>query len=61
MLRAAFQQAYIPEFTDDASVMEAAGHNIQLVEGNRENIKLTTPEDLIMAEALIRSWNDSAS
>jgi 2-C-methyl-D-erythritol 4-phosphate cytidylyltransferase len=31
------------------------------VEGNRENIKLTTPEDLIMAEALIRSWNDSAS
>jgi 2-C-methyl-D-erythritol 4-phosphate cytidylyltransferase len=61
LLKEAFQQEYIPEFTDDASVMEAAGHNIQLVEGNRENIKLTTPEDLIMAEALIRSWNDSAS
>lgn len=60
-LKEAFQQEYIPEFTDDASVMEAAGHHIQLVEGNRENIKLTTPEDLVMAEALIRSWNDSGS
>jgi 2-C-methyl-D-erythritol 4-phosphate cytidylyltransferase len=42
-------------FTDDASVIEAFGHAITLVEGNRENIKLTTPFDLVVAEALLRS------
>ncbi|MCR5131002.1 MAG: 2-C-methyl-D-erythritol 4-phosphate cytidylyltransferase [Prevotella sp.] len=40
-------------FTDDASVVEAFGHEISLVEGNRENIKLTTPFDLTIAEALL--------
>ncbi len=40
-------------FTDDASVVEAFGHPITLVEGNRENIKLTTPYDLKIAEVLI--------
>jgi len=58
LLLEAFEQDYRAEFTDDAAVAEAAGHSIQLVEGNRENIKLTTPEDLIMAEALLRSWRD---
>jgi len=41
------------DFTDDASVFEAAGHKINLVKGNRENIKITSPEDLIIAEALL--------
>lgn len=41
------------EYTDDASVVEAYGHPISLVEGNRENIKITTPYDLKIAEALI--------
>lgn len=54
VIRHAFHQDYRPEFTDDASVVEAAGHDIQLVEGNRENIKITTPEDLVIAEALIQ-------
>lgn len=40
-------------FTDDASVVEAFGHDITLVEGNRENIKITTPYDLKIAEVLI--------
>ena len=40
-------------FTDDASVVEAFGYNITLVEGNRENIKITTPYDLKIAEVLI--------
>ena len=40
-------------FTDDASVVEALGHPIALVEGNRETIKLTTPYDLKIAEVLI--------
>ncbi|HAH24523.1 MAG TPA: 2-C-methyl-D-erythritol 4-phosphate cytidylyltransferase [Prolixibacteraceae bacterium] len=48
-----FSQAYDPGFTDDATVVERAGFNIHLVEGNRENIKITTPSDLIIAEALI--------
>ena len=48
----AFEQDYSVVFTDDASVAEAAGQEIFLVEGNRENIKITTPEDLIIAKAL---------
>ena len=40
-------------FTDDASVVEAFGFDITLVEGNRENIKITTPYDIIVAEAII--------
>ncbi|MFN9943956.1 MAG: 2-C-methyl-D-erythritol 4-phosphate cytidylyltransferase, partial [bacterium] len=46
LLRKAFLQDYKPEFTDDASVVEALGERVELVEGNRENIKITTPEDL---------------
>jgi 2-C-methyl-D-erythritol 4-phosphate cytidylyltransferase len=42
------------DFTDDASVVEAAGITIKLVEGSYENIKITTPEDLFIAEALLR-------
>lgn len=53
LLRRAFRQPYTPAFTDDATVVEAIGHPIALVEGNRENIKLTTPFDLTIAEALL--------
>ncbi len=53
LLKRAYDQNYIPEFTDDASVVEASGHPICLIPGNRENIKLTTPFDLKLAEALI--------
>ena len=49
----AYQQEYQNSVTDDASVVEQLGHNIYLVEGNKENIKITTPEDLKMAEVLI--------
>ncbi len=49
----AYQQEYQNSFTDDASVVEQLGHNIYLVEGNKENIKITTPEDLKMAEVLV--------
>lgn len=52
LLKESYRQPYREEFTDDASVVEAAGHHITLVEGNRENIKLTTPADLRYAEAL---------
>ena len=53
LLKAANRQPYNDGFTDDASVVESYGHTITLVEGNRENIKITTPYDLVVAEAII--------
>lgn len=53
LLKAANRQPYSDNFTDDASVVESYGHPITLVEGNRENIKITTPYDIVVAEALI--------
>lgn len=54
LLKAAYRQEYTPMFTDDASVVESYGHDITLVEGNRENIKITTPYDMRIAETLVR-------
>jgi 2-C-methyl-D-erythritol 4-phosphate cytidylyltransferase len=53
-IREAFRQNYDPTFTDDASVVEKAGFIIHMVEGNCENIKITGPTDLIIAEAFLR-------
>ena len=53
LLKKAYNQPYSSLFTDDASVVEALGETVRLVEGNRENIKLTTPFDLKIAEALL--------
>ena len=53
LLCSAYEQPYCEDFTDDASVVEALGHAVHLVEGNRENIKLTTPFDLVVAKALV--------
>lgn len=53
LLKAANKQPYNDGFTDDASVVEAFGFNITLVDGNRENIKITTPYDMKIAEVLI--------
>mgnify|MGYP000225399993 FL=1 len=55
LLKQAFKQPYSDNFTDDASVVEALGHKVTMVDGNRENIKLTTPFDLVVAEALIKN------
>jgi len=52
-LKAAYAAGFKPEFTDDASVYEHAGHPIHLVEGDLENIKITTPEDLLVARAFL--------
>ena len=52
LLRRAYEQTYTDMFTDDASVVETLGEKVYLVEGNRENIKLTTPFDLKLAELL---------
>ena len=53
LLRRAYEQRFIESFTDDASVVEALGEQVVGVEGNSENIKLTTPFDLMVAKTLI--------
>ena len=52
ILKAAYAQAYDTVFTDDASVVSRYGKSLSYVMGERLNIKITTPEDLIMAEAI---------
>ena len=54
LLKQAFNRPYQESFTDDASVVEALGCQVQMVEGNRENIKITTPFDLAVAETLMK-------
>ena len=58
-LRKAYEQPFSATFTDDASVMEAAGHKVTLVEGERENIKITTPSDMLIAEAIINAESET--
>lgn len=53
LLKRAYNQPYQDSFTDDASVVESLGCQVSMVEGNRENIKLTTPFDLKIAETLL--------
>jgi 2-C-methyl-D-erythritol 4-phosphate cytidylyltransferase len=57
LLKAANRQPYNDGFTDDASVVEAFGFDITLVDGNRENIKITTPYDLVLSEVLLQQTN----
>jgi 2-C-methyl-D-erythritol 4-phosphate cytidylyltransferase len=60
-MKNAFNQEYSSAFTDCASVMEKAGHKINLVEGNSENLKITTPEDLQYAELHFSAGSNSSS
>ena len=53
LLKKAYEQEFSVLFTDDASVVEAMGATVHLVDGNRENIKITTEFDLIVAERLL--------
>jgi 2-C-methyl-D-erythritol 4-phosphate cytidylyltransferase len=52
-IKLAYLQDFDPTFTDDATVLEKTGEKIHLVEGNRENIKITNPEDLFIAQTLL--------
>ena len=54
ILKKAYEQSFSPLFTDDASVVEALGTKIHLVEGNRENIKITTGFDIVLAETILK-------
>lgn len=59
VLRKAYSQTFSPLFTDDASVVETAGHKITLAEGEEQNIKITTPIDLTIAEAIIADRDEA--
>ena len=54
ILRAAYDTEFRTEFTDDASVVEFSGEKITLCEGEYNNIKITTPNDIILGEAIAR-------
>lgn len=53
LIKKAYLQEYKPEYSDDATVLENTGEKINLIEGNRENIKITNPEDLLISNALL--------
>lgn len=55
ILLPAFRQPYQEAFTDEATVVEAFGNAAYLIEGQKSNIKITTPEDMLVAEAMIRA------
>jgi 2-C-methyl-D-erythritol 4-phosphate cytidylyltransferase len=52
-IKQAFSEAQSVSFTDDATVLEAIGEKINLVEGNEENIKITSPHDLLIGRAIL--------
>ncbi len=54
LLLPAFQTGYKPSFTDEATVVEAAGNPVYLIEGDYENIKITRPADLLIAEKILQ-------
>ena len=54
IIKKAYEQDYKYTFTDDATVVEAIGEKIHLIDGNPDNIKITTPKDFIIAEALLK-------
>lgn len=55
IIKKAFEQEYNPSFTDEATVLESIGEKINLIEGAEENIKITTPFDLQIAEIILKS------
>lgn len=54
ILLPAFEQEYTDAFTDEATVVEAYGEEVYLIEGEKKNIKLTTPEDMMIAEMVLK-------
>lgn len=59
LLKKAYEQKYTHSFTDDASVVESIGARVHLISGNDENIKITNPVDLKLAEILLHSSKDA--
>ncbi len=53
ILKNAYRQTFVESFTDDASVVEAAGYRVHMVEGEPDNFKITTPYDMMLAEIIL--------
>ena len=58
LLKRAYEQPFRDIYTDDASVVETLGETVHLIAGNRMNLKITSPEDLIIAEACLKDISD---
>ncbi|TCS81573.1 2-C-methyl-D-erythritol 4-phosphate cytidylyltransferase [Tepidibacillus fermentans] len=60
ILRMAYEEAKKDRFlgTDDSSLVERLGMKVMVVEGDYHNIKITTPEDLILAESILKHWSE---
>ena len=58
LLKSAYQQPFSDFYTDDASVVEALGAPVHLITGHRMNLKITCPEDLVLAEACLKESPD---
>lgn len=61
ILKAAFEQNYQEHFFDDATVVESNGQSIWLTEGNYENIKITYPQDIYLAEAILKNTSNKTA
>lgn len=57
-LKKAFEQPEDPSFTDEASVLEQSGIPVHLIEGEKQNLKITNPEDLLIARAILSQVKD---
>lgn len=57
LLIPAFQQPFQDSFTDEATVVEASGQEVYLIEGEYQNIKITQPQDLVLAESILQKRN----
>lgn len=57
VIKKAYQQEFSTSFTDDASVVEALGERVHLIEGDYDNIKITSPDDLIIGKAILQNQN----
>lgn len=55
LIKKAYKQKYIPSFTDDATVLERLGYNVNLIKGDENNFKITYPYDIERAESLYQS------
>lgn len=60
LLDEAYEQPFSPLFTDDASVVESMGYKIHLCAGERQNLKITTPEDLVLARAWLAAEEEQS-
>ena len=58
VIKKSYEKSYEDSFTDDASLVQENGYEIKTIDGNQENIKITSPKDLLIAEVFIKNLNN---